>query len=119
MNHAWPGNVRQLKNVVERLVIMADRGILDSLDVIESQERKRFLRGDSIPETLEELRSVKKQLIEEVYGQTEKAFLIKSLRDCDGNISHAAEKVGMQRSNFSALMKKHHISAQGDKTPND
>ncbi|MBL7177792.1 MAG: sigma-54-dependent Fis family transcriptional regulator [Desulfobacteraceae bacterium] len=119
MNHVWPGNVRQLKNVVERLVIMTDRGMLDSLDVIESPERKRFLRGDSIPETLEELRSIKKQLIDEMYGQTEKTFLIKALKSCDGNISHAAEKVGMQRSNFSALMKKHHISAQGDKTPND
>jgi transcriptional regulator with GAF, ATPase, and Fis domain len=118
-NHAWPGNVRQLKNVVERLVIMDERGILDGLDVIESPDGKQTLRGDSIPETLKELRSAKKQLIDEVYGKTEKAFLLKALKNSDGNISRAAEKAGMQRSNFSAMMKKHHISALADKIPDE
>ncbi|NIR13276.1 MAG: hypothetical protein GWN86_04720 [Desulfobacterales bacterium] len=80
---------------------------------------KGFLKGDSIPETLEELRAVKKQLLEDKYGQLEKAFLLKALKRCKGNITHAAEKVGMQRSNFSALMKKHKISAQATKAESD
>ena len=65
-----------------------------------------------MPGTLEELKLFKKQILEENCGQTEKAFLIKALKACNGNISHAAEKVGMQRSNFHALMKKHHLSAK-------
>ncbi|MEJ2058223.1 MAG: sigma-54 dependent transcriptional regulator, partial [Desulfofustis sp.] len=33
-NHSWPGNVRQLKNTVERLVIMVDQGLLDKETLI-------------------------------------------------------------------------------------
>ncbi|MGD2124522.1 MAG: sigma-54 dependent transcriptional regulator [Desulfobacteraceae bacterium] len=119
VNHEWPGNVRQLKNVVERLVIMADRGILDSLDLLEPPQMKRFLREDSIPETLEELKAVKRQLLEESYSRMEKAFLLKALKACNGNITHAAERVGMRRSNFSTLMKKHHLSGKPAKGENE
>jgi len=110
--YQWPGNVRQLKNVIERLVIMTDRDILDSIDFLNPPQLRRFLTGDTVPETLEELKAFKRQLLEEDYGQTEKAFLIKALKACDGNITQAAERVGMQRSNFSSLMKKHHIRAK-------
>jgi len=119
VKHEWPGNVRQLKNVVERLVIMTDRGILDSSELFESTERKQFTRTDSTPESLEELKAFKQQLLEKEYGQTEKAFLIKALKACKGNVTHAAERVGMQRSNFSTLMKKHHISVQDEKEKTD
>jgi transcriptional regulator of acetoin/glycerol metabolism len=40
----------------------------------------------------------------------EKAFALKALKDADGNISRAAERVGMKRPNFHTLMKKHNIS---------
>ena len=115
VNHEWPGNVRQLKNVIERLVIMADRDILDSFDLLEPVQMKGFLRGDSIPETLEELKAIKRQLLEKNYGQLEKAFLLKALKACNGNITHAAERVNMQRSNFSALMKRHQLPAKATK----
>jgi two-component system NtrC family response regulator len=114
VNHEWPGNVRQLKNVVERLVIMTDRRVLDSLDLLESSPVRRYLKGDAVPETLEELKRAKKQMIEEDFGKVEKAFLIKALKRCNGNISHAADQVGMQRSNFSALMKKHRLSGKSN-----
>jgi two-component system NtrC family response regulator len=110
VNHHWPGNVRQLKNVIERLVIMADSKILDLFYLIDHLQIEQKGKGDSIPETLEALKAIKKQFLEEGFKPMEKAFIIKALNQCDGNISRAAEKVGMQRSNFSVLMKKHHLS---------
>ena len=112
VNHDWPGNVRQLKNVIERLVIMADRDTLDFLYLFDHFPMKRTLTRDSIPETLEELKALKKNIMEESFGKEEKAFLIRALQASHGNITHAAEKVGMKRPNFSALMKKHKISAK-------
>jgi len=110
VNHEWPGNVRQLKNVIERLVIMADQGILDFLYLLDHFPMRRSLKEDSIPETLDELKTVKKHILEDRFGQIEKAFLIKALKACDGNITHAAEMVGMKRPNLSALLKKHKLS---------
>jgi two-component system NtrC family response regulator len=107
----WPGNVRQLKNIVERLVIMADHKFLDRGDLLEHLHVKRISGGNSVPDTLQELKAVKKYLIDVRFGDLEKAFLIKALKGCDGNVTRAAAKVGMQRPNFHALMKKHKVSA--------
>jgi transcriptional regulator of acetoin/glycerol metabolism len=72
---------------------------------------KRAGVGDSIPETVDDLKAIKKHLLEETFGHIQKAFLIKALKACDGNVSRAAERVGMQRPNFHALMRKYNISA--------
>ena len=111
VHHTWPGNVRQLKNVIERLVIMSEGDTLDLHYLLDQMLMKRSWGDDSIPETVEELKDVKKRLLEEGFGKIQKAFLIKALKTCNGNITHAAKKVGMQRSNFYTLLKKHHISA--------
>lgn len=64
-------------------------------------------RGKKIPETLGELKAEKRRLLQETFGEIEKAFLVKALHESGGNITRAAARVGMQRSNFSSLMKKH------------
>jgi len=107
--YPWPGNVRQLKNLVERLVILVDHPILDGSDLLEHLDRKGW-RTDAIPQTLQELKAAKKRLLEESYGQLEKAFLIRALAAADQNITLAARRVGMQRSNFSTLLKKHRLT---------
>jgi transcriptional regulator of acetoin/glycerol metabolism len=61
---------------------------------------------------MEELKAVKKHLFEVRFGELEKAFLVEALKACDGNITRAAARVGIQRPNFHALMKKHNISAK-------
>lgn len=119
INYDWPGNVRQLKNVVERLVIMADGTTLDLLYLLDHLQISRRWRDNPIPETLRELNAVKKHLQEDVFGQIQKAFLIKALQASNGNITHAAERVGMQRPNFCALLRKHHISLDQSKKKQD
>jgi len=111
VKHDWPGNVRQLKNVVERLVIMADQGVVNVLDMMDHMQSRRPLTAEGVPTTLDELKKVKRHLLKGTFEGIEKAFLARALRDAGGNITLAASKVGMQRSNFSALMKKHHISS--------
>jgi DNA-binding NtrC family response regulator len=108
-DYPWPGNVRHLKNVVERLVIMSDTPVLDPSSVIEPLHSSGNQKADTIPETVEELNSVKERLLTETFGRIQQAFLSKALEAANGNITLAAKRVGMKRANFSALMKKHHI----------
>jgi DNA-binding NtrC family response regulator len=112
VNHPWPGNVRELKNVVERLVIMAGERVFSFLDLMHHLQTSRSLEEQKLPGTMEELRGAKKakkKILDHAFANLEKAFLIKALEESGGNITHAAAKVGMQRSNFSALMKRHGI----------
>ncbi|EFK12369.1 sigma-54 interaction domain protein [delta proteobacterium NaphS2] len=111
INHDWPGNVRQLKNLVERLVIMADDGSLGCETIAYQLDSDRIRPPHAIPETLDELKRAKQEMLEKEFGQIERAFLRRALSSTDGNITQAAKRVGMQRSNFSALMKKHRLSA--------
>jgi len=115
-HHDWPGNVRQLKNVIEHLVIMADGAFLDLSFVAEQLETRRSSILAKVPNTLDELKAIKKQILEVRFGQAERAFLIKALTAAHGNITLAAKRVGMQRANFSALMKKHALRAVDYKT---
>ncbi len=109
-HYDWPGNVRQLKNVVERLVILCDDDILCYRHLASNLQMGTRTRHGTLPETLTELKAAKQIIIEETYGPIEKAFLLKTLKNAEGNITQAAKQVGMQRSNFSSLMKKHRVS---------
>jgi DNA-binding NtrC family response regulator len=112
VQHDWPGNVRQLKNVIEHLVIMADKAFLDIAFVSEQLHTRKSFVEIQVPDTLVELKAFKQHLLEVHFGRMEKAFLVKALEVSGGNISLAAENSGMQRSNFSVLMKKHHITVK-------
>jgi len=116
VNHHWPGNVRQLKNVVERLVILAEDRILDYWNLAENLDIQPHPSPGVVPKTLAELKTFKRHLLENHFGKIEKAFLQDALAEAGGNIAQAARQVGMQRSNFSALMKKYGLTANsGDK----
>jgi two-component system NtrC family response regulator len=117
VEYDWPGNVRQLKNAVLRLVIMADENVLDGAYLANHFHRKRLSGDTSIPDSIEGLKAVKKELMETRYGEIEKAFLIKALKECSGNVTQAAAQVGLRRTNFHARMKKHQLLAEQFRRP--
>lgn len=116
MNFDWPGNVRQLKNVVERLVIMSDKSQVDQKLLYDNLGIRQEDNSTDvpIPKNLDELKTAKKLFLENYFSKTETSFLKEALLKTDGNITKAAKMVGMQRSNFSALMKKYNIKYSKD-----
>lgn len=114
IHHDWPGNVRQLKNVVERLVIMCDDNVLGNRHLSGNLKVESNRDQGAIPRTLDGLKTAKQELLDRYCLPLEKSFLLQALDSAAWNITRAAGQVGMQRSNFSALMKKHGLSTRAD-----
>ncbi len=106
--HDWPGNARQLENTIHRAVIMCQGKTIkpEHLSSLETSER------EEVPKTVAELKERKKNLRLKSVEDIEKIFLIEALRRNNMNVSRASSDVGMQRTNFHALMKKYNITVK-------
>ncbi len=106
----WPGNVRQLRNVIERAVILCegDQLTLKELPLLgEIGEIEQLI--EYVPSTNEELKKIKKEIREKAVRKVEKNFILNALVKNDWNVTLAAKQTGMQRPNFQNMMKKHRI----------
>ncbi|MBW1997542.1 MAG: sigma-54-dependent Fis family transcriptional regulator [Deltaproteobacteria bacterium] len=110
--YGWPGNVRELKNVMERLVIMSDEAVASSSQVCSALGDRMKQVVDTVPKTAEELKQLRRKITKRISDDLESAFVMDALRRNNGNVTRAAEDVGMLRPNFHALMRKHGISAK-------
>ncbi|UCF77793.1 MAG: sigma-54-dependent Fis family transcriptional regulator [Candidatus Eiseniibacteriota bacterium] len=112
--HAWLGNVRELKNVVERIAIMCESEIIEPHHLPpEMRHAQSTSSSAEIPDTWEELKDLKRRVSESVVGNLECRFVIRALERSQGNVTKAAENVGMQRTNFHALMRKYRLTSDG------
>jgi len=92
MSHDWPGNVRQLKNTIERAVVLAQGGRITLNDLPED-----FLMHCKRPDAdraVKPLKVLERQAINE-------ALLV-----CGGNISKAAKQLGISRKTFYKRLKE-------------
>ncbi len=110
MAYDWPGNVRQLENTVERLVILADGETIEARHLAQCLHEPGGTGGITIPTDSQELKALKKEVRERAIAEVEKQFIIEALRRNNWNVTRAAREVKMQRTNFQALMRKYGLS---------
>ncbi|HWR73105.1 MAG TPA: sigma 54-interacting transcriptional regulator, partial [Nitrospirota bacterium] len=89
LNYPWPGNVRQLRNVIERSVVLA-RGKRITLNELPEELRGRDPRSFSPIQTLKVL---------------EIQAVAHALHECNGNKSKAARRLGISRKAFYNKLK--------------
>jgi len=107
----WPGNVRQLRNIVERAVILSESELITFRDLPDLMESGNYGGlAQSVPLTNEELKLARKEIRNEAVSRVEINFLTNALARNEWNITQAARETGLQRTNFQALMKKHGIT---------
>ncbi|MBI2601558.1 MAG: sigma-54-dependent Fis family transcriptional regulator [Deltaproteobacteria bacterium] len=102
-HYHWPGNARELKNMIERLCIMVPGTTIKEDDVRELIAIKpgQEEQGSSMTvfgDTLKEARS-----------RFEKSFIIDKLEENEWNISKTAEAIGLERSNLHRKMRLYDI----------
>ena len=92
MNYDWPGNVRQLENVIERAVIMAKGGSITHVDLVDNPRRAEGRPIEARPSYLPDLENLpfkeaKKRLIKGY----EKDYFADLLKRCKGSITLSSE----------------------------
>jgi DNA-binding NtrC family response regulator len=114
-NYDWPGNIRELENVIERLVVLAVG------DKISADDLPEFLRhGSTLPDLIRLDLSSQGISLEAI----EKDLIIKALKKFNGNQTQAARYLDISRRTLSYRMEKHgirkdtveHGGAPSDKT---
>jgi len=111
--YSWPGNVRELRNVVERMAILCDSDRIEARHLpMELRQLPASVGTASLPRTWEEFKNLKQQVRDAAVQELERRFLADALQQCEGNVSKAAERVGMQRTNFHALMRRHGLTSE-------
>jgi len=93
-DYHWPGNIRELRNVVERLMIMQGDEVLEASDIVLSG---RAPGGRTDYFSIRDLR--------EARAAFERDFITTRLREHDWNISRTAEELGIERSNLHRKLK--------------
>ncbi len=101
MSYAWPGNVRELRNLMERIVIMHEPARVDTDDLpLPPDTRRASMRASSGDfRTLAEARTA-----------YEKRYVLEVLDSVGGNMTRAAEALGLERSHLYRKMKSLGIS---------
>ncbi len=112
--YTWPGNVRELRNVIERLIIMVPGDTIAASDLA-------FLAADR-PGAAEATEwPIDGLTLFEARDQFERAFIMRGLAAHQGNISRAAEALGVERSNLYRKMRAFGIVAlrklEGEEEP--
>ncbi|MEN9980142.1 MAG: sigma 54-interacting transcriptional regulator, partial [candidate division WOR-3 bacterium] len=106
LSYSWPGNIRQLRNVIQRAVVLA-KG--EEIDIEDLPAELRHLSGFQQADIKSPLKSAKKIVQEKASAELERAMVMDCLEKANGNVKKAAELSGYSRAQFYRLIKKHNI----------
>jgi two-component system response regulator HydG len=100
--HDFRGNIRELENAIERAAIMTHDDIV-GVEALPAQLRPRPASSSS------RLRAAPDLSFNEARHRFERSYLDQVLEESGGNLSQAARRSGMDRSNFRRLLERHGV----------
>jgi Nif-specific regulatory protein len=103
MLYSWPGNIRELENVIERAMIMTTDEVIHSYNLPPSLQ------------TAVSSATVHKGTLEMVLGKAEKQMIIDALIANNGNLTHAAQQLGVTERVMGLRIAKYDINVKSYK----
>ena len=117
----WRGNIRELRNFVERLVIMTTGDSIDAKDIPEGGVIRGDLPiltpgggGEVVSVSASEQSWMQAPTLQEFKSGSERAYLVSKLRENSWNISKTAEVIDTPRSNLYKKLEQYQISQERD-----
>lgn len=104
INYPWPGNVRELENLVERMVILSSKEILDITDIPEEIKLRQMQRVQQVNSLSGGIDF--KEIVRKATADIEKELILKALKETNGNVTRAAELLGISRKSLQLKMKE-------------
>lgn len=105
--HNWPGNIRELKNYIERVYILTPSDYVDVHDLrFAGLVDKKESKNSNSTEDQSDMSTFR-----EARAEFEKEYLIKKIQENGGNISKTAEAIGLERSYLHRKIKSYGIEA--------
>jgi len=97
--YSWPGNIRELENIVERCVVITSSETIDAADL------PAYIKGET-----QAGQSVQPEArLEDRMDSVEKDTIIRALEDCGGNRTKAAQVLGISRRSLHRKLSKYNI----------
>ncbi len=118
MNYDWPGNIRELQNHITRTMLLTKNQMItpEDLDFSLKKKSNQRLEFEKIPETWKEMDEMRKRAIDCAARKVEKLFLENLFCKYDGNISRAADAIGINRANLHKMINKCGLKLQNKST---
>jgi two-component system, NtrC family, nitrogen regulation response regulator NtrX len=110
--YRWKGNIRELRNTVERLIIMTGGDSIDLPDLPESL-RSPSAGASGAPRAAGD-EAAKSGTLREFKDMSERAYLVQKLRENGWNISKTAEVIDTPRSNLYKKLEQYQITQETD-----
>jgi DNA-binding NtrC family response regulator len=106
MDYSWPGNIRELQNVLERAIVLATGRVIDSVD-LPDLSRASQPKEDGV---------ISCASLDEWMKEQEKRFLMQKLDDCGGNVALTAKSCAIGLRTLSRKIHLHELDPKSFKS---
>ncbi len=106
LHHGWPGNIRELENLIERMILLAENKQITSREI---PDEFRVSAAECQTKAADDGKMPFKAYVRDQVGNVERQVIITCLEESGGNITQAAKKMGLSRKGLQLKMIKYNL----------